>query len=99
MPEQDFTEPPPPQEQAEKTFRQLVLDYRGTFNGERGQHVLADLHRRFGFHRPSAVRGMRSEELWLHEGMKQPFYHIEFMRNWTAPKPKHEPRESPGSSP
>ena len=69
--------------QGERERRQLVLDYKAVFNCERGLQVLADLHRKFGFARPSAVAGMRSEEVWLREGMKMPLFEIERMRSLT----------------
>lgn len=77
--------------QSEQERRQLVLDYKGLFNSPRGQKVLADLHKKFGFARPSAVAGMRSEDVWLREGMKLPLYEVERMRNMTfrrSAKPK-----------
>lgn len=85
-------------EQSEKERRQLVLDYRAIFNGERGQKVLADLHKKFGFARPSAVAGMRNEEVWLREGMKLPLYEIERMRNLTF-RAKKRQRKALAESP
>jgi len=84
--------------QTDKERRQLVLDYRATFNSDRGQKVLADLHRKFGFSRPSAVAGMRSEEVWLREGMKLPLYEIERMRTLVF-KPKRRQTKALVDSP
>lgn len=83
MAEEPFSSAKEIAEQSEKERRQLVLDYRAVFNGERGQKVLADLHKKFGFARPSAVTGMRNEDVWLREGMKMPFHEIERMRHLT----------------
>lgn len=91
--------------QGERERRQLVLDYKGLFNSPRGQKVLADLQRKFGFGRPSAVAGMRNEDVWLREGMKMPLHEIERMRSMIFrknAKPKralsehhHEPSPEP----
>ena len=59
--------------------KQLCLDYAGCFAGTRGEKVLAHLKKMFGFSRPSAIAGGRSEDVWLREGMKQPIYHIDRM--------------------
>jgi hypothetical protein len=64
-------------EQADARRRQLSLDYAATFAGTRGEAVLNDLKRLFGFNKPSAVAGMRNEDVWLREGMKLPLYHIQ----------------------
>jgi hypothetical protein len=72
--------------QGEQERRQLVLDYKGTFAGERGQRVLNDLKRLFGHNKPSAVPGMRNEDVWLREGMKMPIYHIESRLSMTFRK-------------
>lgn len=63
--------------QAETERKQLVLDYKATFAGERGQRVLNDMKRIFGFERPSGAYGMTHGDVMLREGMKMPIYHIE----------------------
>lgn len=57
--------------------RQLALDYAATFSGTRGQKVLNDLKKLFGFNRASALPGMKSKHVWHREGMKLPLWHIE----------------------
>lgn len=64
-------------EQAEAQRQQLALDYAATFVGSRGEKVLNDLKRLFGYEKPSAIAGMRTEDVWLREGMKLPLYHIQ----------------------
>lgn len=63
---------------------ELRRDYALVFSGPRGERVLEDMGRLFGVKRvgqyvieqPSAVPGMRNEEVWMREGMKQPLRHI-----------------------
>jgi hypothetical protein len=59
---------------------QLRLDYKLFFQSDRGKKIMDDLKQRFGWtgeiERASAVVGMRNEEVWLREGMKQPIRHI-----------------------
>lgn len=61
----------------EQQRKQLVLDYKNTFAGERGQRVLADLKRLFGFDKPSGAYGMAHGDVMLREGMKMPLWHIQ----------------------
>jgi hypothetical protein len=63
-------------EQREDERKAMIVAYGSVFAGSQGERVLADLERLFGFNRPSAAAGMRSEDVWMREGMKQPFYHI-----------------------
>lgn len=63
---------------------ELRRDYALVFSGPRGEKVLEDLMRSFGVRKvgqylieqPSATPGMRNEEVWMREGMKQPLRHI-----------------------
>ena len=64
-------------EQAEDARRSLALDYAAIFDGTRGERVFNDLKKLFGFNKPSAVTGMRNEDVWLREGMKLPLWHVE----------------------
>ena len=67
--------------------KQIVLDYKNTFAGERGQRVLADLNRLFGFNKPSGAYGMSHGDVMLREGMKMPLWHIQHRLEETfAPK-------------
>jgi hypothetical protein len=77
---------------------ELRLAYGHTFTGPKGEAVLKDLRARFGFkgtiEQPSAVPGMRNEEVWMREGMKQPMRHILAM----MAKPEQEPRPQTAQS-
>jgi hypothetical protein len=73
----------------------LRTSYGFVFGGEHGKRVLADLMANFGFEedgieKPSAIPNIRSEEVWLREGAKQPVRHIlRRLREASAqPKPK-----------
>ena len=63
--------------------------YASLFNSPNGKDVLADLLNEFGFlqvsgvvvEKPSAIPGLRSEEVWLREGAKQPLRRILVMMN------------------
>lgn len=78
--------------QADQERRQLVLDYKATFAGERGQRVLNDMKRIFGFERPSAAYGMTHGDVMLREGMKMPIYHIESRLKTNFRKPARQKR-------
>lgn len=81
----------PTKEQTEQAARLNALraKYAGVFNSPNGREVLADLLAQFGFEqvgpvvveKPSAVPGLRSEEVWLREGAKQPLRRILVMMN------------------
>lgn len=63
--------------------------YAALFNSPNGKEVLADLLNEFGFmqvngvavEKPSAIPGLRSEEVWLRDGAKQPLRRILVMMN------------------
>ena len=63
-------------EQREEERKAMIVAYGAVFAGSQGAKVLSDLERLFGFDKPSAVPGIRNEEVWLREGMKMPFRHI-----------------------
>lgn len=44
-----------------------------------GKLILADLKARFGYDKMSAKHGMRSEDVFLNEGMKAPIAYVEHM--------------------
>jgi hypothetical protein len=73
--------------QGETERKQLVLDYKSIFGGEKGQRVLADLERLFGFNKPSGTMGAQHGDVMLREGMKMPIYHIRSRLNMTFSKP------------
>lgn len=71
------------QHKAEKARREAILrkSYFDVFKSDGGKAVLADLRLRYGFEsdgveRPSARIGMRAEDVFLTEGMKEPVRHI-----------------------
>ena len=51
--------------------------YKRLFASADGKWVLSDLHRLFGYRKPSATYGMSDADVRLREGMKLPFYHID----------------------
>lgn len=80
--------PEPTTEHTDK-LNALRDKYASLFNSPNGKEVLADLLSQFGFEqfgalvveKPSAVPGIRSEEVWLREGAKQPIRRILVMMN------------------
>lgn len=78
--------PPAPPEKtpehtkAERDAKQVQIAYAHVFGGMHGETVLKDLRQQFGWdgdiELPSAIPGLRSEEVWLREGYKQPIRHI-----------------------
>ncbi len=86
----------------EEKAEQMRLAYARVFLGPKGEpnEVLIDLLKAFGLRHvegmvfleaQSAIPGMRNEEVWMREGMKQPLRHIlaTLAKNTkTEPKPK-----------
>lgn len=74
----------------------LRAKYADLFNSANGKDVLADLLAQFGFEqygpvvveKPTAVPGLRSEEVWLRDGAKQPIRRILMMMNQRETEPK-----------
>ena len=81
-------------QQQEAMRKQLSIDYKATFAGTRGQRVLDDLKRLFGFDKPSASYGMKNEDVWLREGMKLPLYHIDRHLKANFQKPDRRKRKA-----
>jgi hypothetical protein len=59
---------------------EVIKKYKALFNSELGKEVLADLHKKFGWLSPNIRHGASvfDTEPILLEGMKQPFYHIQW---------------------
>lgn len=86
----------------EAKAEQMRIAYGRVFLGPKGEpnEVLIDLLRAFGMkhveglafiEQQSAIPGMRNEEVWMREGMKQPLRHILATLakdTKTEPKPK-----------
>jgi hypothetical protein len=80
---------PPPelyrqQQREAQNARQLVHDYQQLFNSEVGRRVLADLEQYSGYYGPSAIPGMRAEDVFLNEGVKNP---IRLIHEYLKAKP------------
>jgi hypothetical protein len=72
------TNPPPDAERERIRLeqRQLILDYKSVFASPKGQVVLQDLCRTFGWLKPTALPGVGSEEVFRRESQKTILYHI-----------------------
>lgn len=83
--------------------RQLVIDYKAVFGSDKGQRVLSDLKKVFGFDRWEAQDSEDANVIARRVCMKGPIFHIERMLKTTfarEQKPKraittHEKPDQP----
>ncbi len=80
--------------QSAQARRQLIIDYKVTFAGDRGERVWNDLSRLFGFEQPSGSAGMSHGDVMLREGMKMPLWYIKKMREMKRPERKSRQRKA-----
>jgi len=78
----------------ESEQRRLVLDYRATFQSEKGRHVMADLKRRFGWERWEAEDTENADLIARRVAAKGPIFHIEKMLRITFREGKDKPKRA-----
>jgi hypothetical protein len=88
--------------QNQEKAKQLRIEYRKVFTSESGKAILADLFGRYGFdaegvERPSARAGMRAEDVFLADGMKEPVRYILRQLEPVSDQPK--PTEAHSNNP
>ena len=85
----------------ESQQKQIRTSYGMVFESEHGKTVLSDLMANFGFdldgiEAASAIPGLRSEEVWLREGCKQPIRHI--LKRLKASKAEKPTKKKPNTA-
>ena len=64
----------------EKDLKQLVIDYKKTFNSDSGEKVLEDLEKRCSYHTTTHIKGDSHESAYL-EGARSVLLFIKNMLN------------------